>query len=304
MALIFPHRKDDTEQGMNEKLIQLRESLAAMGSLVVAYSGGVDSTFLIKVAHDVLGDAAIAVTADSASMPRDELRQAQALASEIGVQHVCLATAELNDPRYLANTSERCYFCKHHTFGALVDYAREHGYACVADGMNVDDLQDRRPGLRAAQEHQVSHPLQEVGLTKAEIRQLARELGLPNWDKPAAACLSSRIPYGDVVTIDKLGQIEQAERYLRQQGFNQLRVRYHGQVARLELEAADFPRAVELRDGIVAALRDIGFHYVTLDLSGFRSGSMNEVLGATWTKRIEPTACDTRTAPGLCRPRL
>jgi uncharacterized protein len=249
-----------------------------MESVAVAYSGGVDSTLLLKIAHDELGEHAIAVTADSPSLPRRELQEAQAIAASIGARHICLATNELIDANYLANTPQRCYFCKSHVGDELMAYARANGYRFVIDGNNADDVGDHRPGRRAAQERGIRSPLQEAGLAKAEIRTWARELGLPNWDKPAAACLSSRIPYGTPVSVEALAQIERAEGFLREQGFRQLRVRHHGPVARLELDAVDFPRLLELRHAVVTALREMGFAYVALDLSGFRSGSMNEVL--------------------------
>ena len=264
---------------MSDKRDELKRLIHQMESVVVAYSGGVDSTLLLKIAHDELGDAAIAATADSPSLPRHELREAQAIAATIGARHICLTTDELSDANYVANTPLRCYFCRSHVGDELIAYARANGYRFIVDGNNADDVGDHRPGRRAAHERGIRSPLQEVGMTKSEIRAWARELGLPNWGKPAAACLSSRIPYGTPVSVEMLTQIERAESYLHEQGFCQLRVRHHGPVARLELDAADFPRALELRHAIVAALREIGFAYVALDLSGFRSGSMNEVLG-------------------------
>jgi pyridinium-3,5-biscarboxylic acid mononucleotide sulfurtransferase len=189
-----------------------------------------------------------------------------------------VSTGETEDPRYQANTPQRCYFCKGHLYDVLMPYAREHGYRYVLDGNNADDVGDHRPGRIAAREHGVRSPLEEVGLTKAEIRSLARAAGLPNWDKPAAACLSSRIPYGSPVTLEALSQVEQAEGYLRARGFRQLRVRHHGPVARLELEPQELARAVDLRGDIVDALQKIGYHYITLDLAGYRSGSLNETL--------------------------
>jgi len=249
-----------------------------MNSVAIAFSGGVDSTVVAKIAHEELGAHAVAVTADSPSLPRDELQEATALAAAIGIRHVCLPTDELNDPNYLANTPARCYFCKQHVGEALLAYAGQNGFRFVLDGNNADDVNDHRPGRRAAQELGIRSPLQEAGLTKAEVREVARALGLPNWDKPAAACLSSRIPYGTPVSVELLSQVERAERLLHQLGLRQVRVRHHGTVARLEVDPTDFPRVLENRSAIVATLRSIGFTYVTLDLAGFRSGSMNEVL--------------------------
>ena len=244
----------------------------------MAYSGGTDSAFLLAVAHDTLGDRALALTADSPSVPRAELDAARAIAAGLGVQHVILPTAELDDPAYRANTPERCYFCKGHYLGELLAYAQAHGFGHLVDGGNVDDLGDYRPGQKAARERGVRSPLQEAGLGKAEIRALARERGLPNWDKPSAACLASRIPYGTPVTAEALAQIERAEEQMHRLGFRQVRVRHHDTIARLEVEPADLAHAVEQRESIVAALREAGFTYVTLDLAGFRSGSMNLTL--------------------------
>jgi len=263
---------------MEDKFVSLQRLLTDMGSVAVAYSGGVDSTLLLKLAHDCLGDQTAGLTAVSPSVPAHELAEAQEIARLIGVRHILLETNETEDERYLANTPDRCYFCKSETYDQLMPFAQAHGYRYLVDGNNADDMGDHRPGRRAARERGVRSPLQEIGITKAEIRVMARSLGLPNWDKPSAACLSSRIPYGTTITVQMLSQVERAELALRQVGLRQLRVRHHDQVARIEVEAADFPAVLEHRDEIVGELKALGYTYVALDLAGFRSGSMNEVL--------------------------
>jgi uncharacterized protein len=261
---------------MDDRLDQLIEHLKHMESVVVAFSGGVDSTLLLKVAHDALGEKVLAVTVVSPTMPAHELEEAAELARQIGVRQVTLEGQEMSDPAYLANTTDRCYICKGKICDGLLEIARREGYAYVLDGSNADDLNDHRPGQRATRERGVRSPLQEVGLTKAEIRQLARQLGLPNWDMPSAACLASRIPYGSPITLEALSQIEEAERLLRELGFGQLRVRHHDQIARIEVDSTEFERVMANRTAITTALRKLGYTYVTLDLVGFRSGSMNE----------------------------
>jgi uncharacterized protein len=263
---------------MNKKLTHLQNTLTEMARVAVAYSAGIDSTLLLKVAHDTLGRNAIGITAVSASLPAHEKEEAAKLARQIGVRHVFVESHETEDERYLANPTNRCYFCKINTYDELIAYAQELGFEQMVDGTNADDVGDHRPGRQAAREHGIRSPLQEVGLTKAEIRQLARELGLPNWDKPAAACLSSRVPYGTLISTETLGQVEQAENALRGLGFRELRVRHHDQVARIEVPPADFQAVLAQSEAIVTALKAAGYHYVTLDLAGFRSGSMNEVL--------------------------
>lgn len=259
----------------NEKVQKLKEILAGMGSILVAFSGGTDSSLVLKVAHDVLGDKAVAMTAVSASLPASDRLEAEQIARLIGAQHILVDSGETSDPAYLANTPNRCFFCKQETYGRLTAYAKEHGLQTIVDGTNADDTGDYRPGRKAALGFHVRSPLLEAGFTKAEIRQLSKELGLPNWDKPAAACLSSRIPYGTTITLEALSQVEHAEALLFGLGLRQLRVRHHGPVARIEAEPQDFPRLLEHRDEIVAGLKQLGFTFVSLDLAGFHSGSMN-----------------------------
>jgi uncharacterized protein len=268
------------ELALESKLNDLRRIVGAMESAVVAFSAGVDSTFVAAVAADVLGARALAVTGVSPSIPKSEVEEAQALAHRIGIRHILLDTSEMDRPGYVENSPERCYHCKTELYSLLEAMAERDGIGFVLDGCNMDDLGDHRPGRAAAAEHRVRSPLIEAGLAKAEIRELSKRMGLPTWDKPAMACLSSRIPYGTPVTIEALDQVGAAEAFLRALGFRQLRVRHHTDVARIEVELEHLAGVLEHRDRIVARFKNLGYRYVTLDLAGFRSGSMNDVLPA------------------------
>jgi uncharacterized protein len=260
------------------RLDELKRVIGSMESAIVAFSAGVDSTFVAAIARDVLGDRAVAVTGVSPSIPASEVEEAKALAARIGIRHVLIDTSEMDRPGYVENSPQRCYHCKTELYSLLEEMARRDGYAFVLDGCNMDDLGDHRPGRVAAAEHSVRSPLIEAGLTKADIRALSKERGLPTWDKPAMACLSSRIPYGTPVTVDALDQIGAAEAFLRALGLRQLRVRHHNDVARIEVEPEAMPLVMEHRERIQRRLRNLGYRHVTLDLAGFRSGSMNEGL--------------------------
>jgi pyridinium-3,5-biscarboxylic acid mononucleotide sulfurtransferase len=275
-----------------EKLELLRAILRELDRVLVAYSGGVDSAFLLKVAVDTLGDRVLAVTARSDSYAEGELEDAKRVATEIGAQHLVVDTHEMENEAYLANPSNRCYFCKAELWDTLGPIALGRGITALVDGFNVDDVGDFRPGAKAARERGVRSPLREAGLGKQDIRALSRELGLSTWDKPALACLSSRVPYGESIDREKLSQIDRAERLLRELGFRQVRVRHHGQIARIELPAEDIARFVG--EGLAAPvsrrIKELGFQFVTLDLEGYRTGSLNETLKVLPVPAIRPAA--------------
>ena len=263
--------------GLSLKLEELHRWFDGAGGVVVAYSGGTDSTLVAAIAGRVLGDRALAVTAASPSLPPGELGEARRVAAALGIRHRTVRTRETDKPEYLANGTDRCYHCKAELYDVLARIAAEERLPVVVSGANLDDLGDFRPGLRAAAELGVRHPLVEVGFAKSDVREAARELGIPTWDKPASACLSSRIAFGVMITVDELSKVGRAERLMKDLGFRQCRVRVHGDLARVEVELSDLPRLAEpgVRDRVVEGLRSLGYRYVTLDLEGFRSGSMN-----------------------------
>ncbi|WP_368411391.1 ATP-dependent sacrificial sulfur transferase LarE [Paludisphaera mucosa] len=270
---------------MDPDLAAKRDALLATirgyGRVAVAYSGGVDSAVVARAAHEALGDAAVAVTAVSESLASGELEEAQALAGRIGIRHRVIRTEEFADPNYLRNNSDRCYFCKSELYGRLVGLMDRLEVDAIASGANLDDQGDHRPGMRAAGEKGVRHPLQECGLGKADVRALARAWGMPVWDKPAAPCLSSRIAYGEEVTPARVRMVDQAESWLRARGLRLLRVRYHkNDMARIEVAPEEFAKllADPVRGELTAAFRGFGFKFVALDLEGFRSGSLNDLI--------------------------
>jgi uncharacterized protein len=275
-----------TSSAIEDKQAHLASILRDLDSVIVAFSGGVDSALVAVTAQSVLGTRAMAVTADSPSYPAHHRRLALSVVSTFGLTHEFIQTREMDRADYRANPANRCYYCKTELYRDLTALADARGFAAVADGSNADDRGDHRPGRQAAREHGVRSPLDEAGLTKSEIRELARAAGLPTWDEPASACLSSRIPYGTSVTVETLRQIERAEAAVRELGFRQYRVRHHGEVARLEIARDEMPRALEpaVNAALVEALTAIGYQFVSLDLRGYRQGSLNEAL------RLQPVS--------------
>lgn len=265
---------------IHEKKQRLEEYLKELGSVVIAFSSGVDSTFLLKVSHNVLGDKAIAVTARSCSFPVRELNETKAFCEAEGIEHIIIESEELSIEGFSQNPKNRCYLCKHELFTKIKDIAKERGIAYVAEGSNMDDNGDYRPGLMAVAELEVKSPLREAELTKAEIRELSKEMGLPTWDKPSFACLSSRFVYGETITKEKLSMVEKAEQKLLDLGFRQVRVRIHGNIARIEIERSEFEKIIQknVAESITKYFNELGFMYVTMDLNGYQMGSMNKML--------------------------
>ncbi len=271
---------DTSAASLDEKEEKLFARLRELGRVIIAYSGGTDSAYLAWAAHRVLGENAVAITADSESIPTSHKRDAEAFARQVGFRHEYVETREFDNPDYVRNDANRCFHCKDELFQTLEALGRERGFEHIVYGVNVDDLGDYRPGQRAAKLHGVKAPLVDAGLTKREIRELSHRAGLSTWDRPAAACLSSRVPYGTAVTREVVKTIEQGEEEVRALGFRQFRVRFHGELVRIEIAPEEIERAlsVEMARAFTAIFKPLGFHYVTLDLEGYRQGSLNEAL--------------------------
>jgi pyridinium-3,5-biscarboxylic acid mononucleotide sulfurtransferase len=266
--------------GLNTKLEKLKLNIKNMGSLAVAFSGGVDSTFLLKVAHDVLNDKVIAVTARSSTFPEREFKEASRFIEKSGIKHIVIISEELEIEGFSHNPQNRCYFCKKELFTKIIDVARQNDIKYIADGSNIDDLGDYRPGMQALKELEVISPLKDCGMTKEDIRILSKQMNLPTWDKPSFACLSSRFPYGHEITKEKLEMVDKAEQFLLDLGFRQVRVRHHGEIARIEVPSGDRVKFFneEFMDKVYTKFKEIGFAYTALDLKGYRTGSMNETI--------------------------
>ena len=266
---------------------RLRELIRALDSVIVAYSGGVDSSYVAYVANEELGPRAVCITGQSASLPSYQNAEIKSVVEKFGFHHEIIRTDELENPNYSANNADRCYFCKDELYNKLESVARSRGIEHIVDGSTVDDLDDYRPGRQAAKQHAVRSPLIEVGLNKSEVRELSRRATLPTWDKPASPCLSSRIAYGTTVTIERLNKVDRGEEILREFGFREFRVRHHDTLVRLEIAASEMDRVLrkDVVEQLAARFRELGFKYVTLDLQGFRSGSMNEALPIEISRR-------------------
>jgi pyridinium-3,5-biscarboxylic acid mononucleotide sulfurtransferase len=272
--------KEESHECASLKEQKLREIFRTLGSVIVAYSGGVDSSYVAYVANAELGPRAICITGESASLPSYQRTEMERVVSEFGFHHEIVETEELENPSYRANNADRCFFCKDELYGKLEAIAARRGVEWIVDGSTIDDIDDFRPGRQAAKQHAVRSPLIEVGMSKSEVRELSQGAGLPTWDKPASPCLSSRIAYGTTVTIERLSKVDRGEEILREFGFREFRVRHHDTLVRLEIAPAELDRVLrkDVVEQLAARFRELGFKYVTLDLQGFRSGSMNEVL--------------------------